>query len=249
MRWGELWEAAMACLNIHEVPKGTGATLFKSMMRDLQRRTYLGSLIVTQVVSVPEHGWGFEAPSDYYDDEGVLIISKMTSRLTVPLTPCRTADEYLAWLGNAYLEYLNESISPTLPNIYYVGKPSVIFRDASTVFPTPDNTYVLFYPRCDNTQYEAVFTYMKQIVPDEIADDYTNEIMQKYPEWVLYEFVWRLAVANREPEKVDTYRELALEKYYEVKANESKEVLTPHPTLHLKGAIERMHVVTKRPPV
>jgi len=246
----ELWEVAMSTMRVTDVPMHVGALVFKQMIEDLQRHAFFNSLMKTIRLTDFTQGWGCILPEDFYDDDTVAVLSRTSTRLTLPLTPAKSADTFLAYLGNASLEYLNQCIVATLPVLYCIEKPSVVFNDAVKVFGADtDKVHLIVYPPIDTSLYEVMMTYIMKIVPENVHEDYTNVLMQKYPEWIQFEFIWRLATSVRDLELANIYKELAVQKYLEVKATEVKEKLTPAPTLKLGIPSEPIRIITKRPPV
>lgn len=249
MTFEELWDVAIATMRVTDVPMHIGKLIFKQMIEDLQRHAYFNSLMKTMRVSVPEHGWGVALPEDFYDDDTVIVVSKVESRAAYPLIPCKSADMFVAYMGNARLENLRNQTIPTLSTLYCIEKPSAVYEDADSIFDKIDVPHLLLFPPLDNSLYEVLLTYVMKIVPENVHESYTNVLMQKYPEWIQFEFIWRLATSVRDFELAQIYRDLAAAKFLEVKATEVKEKLTPAPTLKLSVPHEPVRIITKRPPV
>jgi hypothetical protein len=91
------------------------------------------------------------------------------------------------------------------------------------------------FPPMDTTQYELSLLYypVPPLTIGGITDAYESPLMRKYPDYVLYEMIFRCYTLLRDFEAAQVFKQLADEKFLEAKANEAREVLTPPKTLHL----------------
>ena len=231
-------------------------------MRDKPARTDIYRLLITvhketfqrasfyslseAATLTPSSNWTFPLPDDFGDDISVMVLGK-NRIFASPIFAFTSKNDYLASVGTRNLSYLNTTYSPTIPYAYYIAVPADLWTNYSDIIEAGKETALSLniFPPMNTDQYEIsiMFYPMPPVSIAGIVDTYESSLMRKYPDYVLYEMLYRCYALLRDFEAVQVYKQLADEKFLEAKANEAREVLSPAKTLHLS------HIKFRRKPM
>ena len=249
MTVGELYELCQFHLRRQDLNKQDFYRVLNAFMKEALQRINFFS-IVKSVKLIPDNIWCVPLPLDFYDDVSVVVMGKDT-RLSLPLDTRISINDYLTLVGTSNMNYLRTSISASLPYLYVLARPVDVYTNLTEDdIPLSQQTVkcIIPYPPIDFNRYYFSLDYYPTL-PEELNDDNdTHPVISTYPEWVLYEMLWRLFLAFGNPDLATAHKQIAAEKYLEVKAEESRRIMTPPKTLHLSQYYVRRRP-TLRPPV
>jgi hypothetical protein len=209
--------------------------LLISMHRDTFKRANFYSLSETAILE-PSSNWTFVLPTDFGDDLSVMAVGKDTI-FASPILPVTSKNDYYGIVGTRNLGYINSFYSPTIPYAYYIGVPAEVWTNHTGIIAAGKENLrsINVFPPVDTTRYEISLMYypVPPVTIGGITDAYESSLMKKYPDYVLYEMLFRCYTLLRDVEAAQMFKSLADEKFLEAKANEAREILTPPKTLHL----------------
>jgi len=209
--------------------------LLISMHRETFQRATFYSLTETAILE-PSSNWTFVLPADFGDDLSVMVVGKNRIFAT-PIFPFTSKNDYYGIVGTRDLQYINNFYSPTIPYAYYIGVPAEVWTNYTGIIQSgkEDLLSLNVFPPADITQYELSLLYypIPPLTIAGITDAYESPLMKKYPDYVLYEMIYRCYALLRDFEAAQMFKALADQKFLDAKANEVREVLTPPKTLHL----------------
>lgn len=236
MNVGELCELIYSHIGMKErIGRADIYRLLISMHKETFQRANFYSLTETAILE-PSSNWTFVLPSDFGDDLSVMVVGK-NRIFASPIYPFTSKNDYYATVGTRNLAYINSTYSPSIPYAYYIGVPSSVWTNYSGIIAADKENLLSMnvFPPMDTTQYELSLLYypVPPLTIGGITDAYESPLMKKYPDYVLYEMLFRCYTLLRDIEAAQVFKQLADEKFLEAKANEAKEVLTPPKTLHL----------------
>lgn len=242
MNFGDMRMLVNFYLRRDDIPVSALQSVFRAMFKELQRLGFFTEARTSVRLSV-SNPYAVPVPDDYRDDENV-VVSRIEGLGAIPLIPVRSLDHFTLLYGSREFPAIKSSFSPSIPSHYTIAKPTDFFSNMDDDIPEDirDVKCVLFFPPIDYTQYDVTLQYYKEFVIDELNDDYTNDLMKTYPEWILYEVIWRMALVLRDTEAVTQFQALAQKKYLEALQHEASRFLSPHTTIKLSG-----EYVSRRP--
>jgi len=236
MTVGELYEMVLAHVPRRDFSMLEFVRLLRWFHIEAYRKANFFSLSKTSILT-PSSNWTFVLPDDFGDDISVLSLGKETV-FASPLFPITSSNDFLAIVGSRNLSYLSSIQMPTVGAFYYIGVPSEVWTNYNGIITVgmEDLKSVNVYPPIDTNRYElSLLYYPVPVVTTAVDESYETPLMRKYPEWVLAEMIARVYLMFRDIEGAQVFKEQAMEKFLEAKANEAREVLSPAKTLHLKA--------------
>jgi len=245
MNAGEMFYLISQHLRRQDIERDVFNRILATILPSLFRRFNFYSL-ASHAYLAQSNPWCAVLPEDYYDNISLVVISKERRTVTVTLTHILSINDFITLYGTNDMLYLKELYTPTIPMYYAIGEPAKVFANTETEIPPDEQNLrsVLLYPPMDTSLYQLSLLYYSasNINVPQITDDYEHPLMRKYPEWVLYEVLWRMCAQLRDLEGLQIFKNLADEKFIEAKLAEIREATSPPLSLHLKSAPVKIKV-------